>query len=293
MDEIDAQGSAGGATGHQKVDRPLFSVIIPTFDRPALLAAAVQSVLAQRIDTFECIVVDDGGSQPLNLPADPRIRLLRREQSGGAAAARNTGLEAACGRYVTFLDDDDTYAEGRLSNVIDALVVHPVVICWRNGGQRQLEGNVSEVILDDLVPHVGQVSLRRELAPRFDERFHGSEDVEWWLRLALEVPLTTVPEVGYYYRSHDGPRHRNGLEARVKGLELLLDEYAPYFDVHRRARAFQMKQIGLAQLGLGNERLARAAFRDSLRAHLQVRTFWHLARSSVRAPRWGRVSVRR
>jgi glycosyltransferase involved in cell wall biosynthesis len=258
---------------------PLFSVIIPTYDRPALLSSAVDSVRAQRFEAFECIVVDDGGPRAPTLPADPRIRLLRRDHSGGAAAARNAGLDAARGRFVTFLDDDDTYTTDRLSNVVDALAAHPVVTCWRNGGQRQLEGNVADVILDDLVPHVGQVSLVRDIAPRFDERYRGSEDVEWWLRLAQQQPVKTSPEVGYVWRSHGGPRHRNGLEARVEGLELLLEQYQSYFDSHRRALAFQKKQIGLAQLSLGNARPARAAFRDSLRARPEARTVWHLVRS--------------
>lgn len=260
---------------------PFFSVIIPTYDRPTLLAAAIDSVRAQSFEAFECIVVDDGSPKPPALPEDRRIRLVRREESGGAAAARNAGLDAALGRYVTFLDDDDTYTTGRLSKVVDAVANHPVVVCWRYGGRRRLEGNVGDVILDDLVPHVGQVTMLRCRAPRFDERYRGSEDVEWWLRLALEHTVTTIPEVGYVYRSHPGPRHRNGLEARIEGLELLLGQYESYFDAHRRARAFQKKQIGLAQLRLGNARLARAAFRDSLRARPEARTVWHLARSFV------------
>jgi glycosyltransferase involved in cell wall biosynthesis len=258
---------------------PLFSVIIPTYDRPALLSAAVDSVRAQRFDAFECIVVDDGSPEAPRLPDDPRFRLLRRERSGGAAAARNAGLDAARGRYVTFLDDDDTYTTGRLSDVVEVLGPHPVVVCWRNGGQRVLDGNVADIILDDLVPHVGQLTLLRDAAPRFDERYRGSEDVEWWLRLAQQHPVTTVPQVGYLYRSHDGPRHRNGLEARIDWLEMLLGQHESYFDLHRRARAFQKKQIGLAQLGLGNARLARAAFRDSLRARPETRTLWHLVRT--------------
>lgn len=279
MNEATPLSSTDSATPRWENGEPLFSVIIPTYDRPALLPAAVDSVLAQLFGAFECIVVDDGGPRPPALPPDPRIRLLRRAHSGGAATARNDGLDAARGRYVTFLDDDDTYTKDRLSNVIDSLAANPVVICWRNGGQRRLEGTVADVILDDLVPHVGQVSLLREIAPRFDERYRGSEDVEWWLRLAQQHRVTTVPEVGYVYRSHSGPRHRNGLEARVEGLQLLLDQYETYFDSHPRARAFQKKQIGLAQLSLGNARLARAAFRDSLRARPGARTAWHLVRS--------------
>ncbi|MCX7595406.1 MAG: glycosyltransferase, partial [Fischerella sp.] len=86
---------------------PLLSIIIPTHNRPHLVGRAVKSALEQTVEDFEVIVVDDGSTQPPELPSDRRLRLLRHEQSRGGAAARNTGTEAACGRWVTYLDDDD------------------------------------------------------------------------------------------------------------------------------------------------------------------------------------------
>jgi glycosyltransferase involved in cell wall biosynthesis len=264
---------------------PLFSVIVPTYDRPELLAEAVASVLDQTIGDLECIVVDDGGTLAPQLPADPRIRVIRRATSGGAAAARNAGLDGARGRYVAFLDDDDVYMANRLELSVDALGRAPVAICHRNGGQRDLDGDVTDTILDHLVPHLGQVSLVRTLTPRFDERFRGSEDVEWWLRIAGTLAVTTVPHVGYLYRSHAGPRHANGLRARIEGSLLLLRVHSSYFATHRRARSFQWRQIGLAHLRLGESGPARAAFARSLVAKPQSRTAWHLLRSLASSAR--------
>ena len=263
---------------------PLFTVIIPTLDRPDMLRDAVDSVLAQTVDAFECLVVDDGGTIPVNVPDDPRIRVIRRNSSGGPAAARNAGIEVARGRFLTFLDDDDWFLPGRLADVLPALEENPVVVCWRTGGYRTLDGDVVDVILDDLVPHVGQVSLRRDITPRFREEFTASEDVEWWLRLARTVPIKTVPLVGYRYRLHHGTRNRVGLEARIAGLRRLLDEEAEYFKARPRARSFQCKQIGLSEMRRGEPRAAARAFFQALLAAPSLRTGWHLLRAVAKIP---------
>ena len=113
--------------------------------------------------------------------------------------------------------------------------------------------------------------IQTGVAPRFEERFRGPEDVEWWLRLAQQHRVTTVPDVGYLVRSHGGPRHGNGPEARVEGLDLLLDRYTTYFDAHRRARAFS-EEADRAGETAPREGPARAAFRNSLRAGPEART---------------------
>jgi glycosyltransferase involved in cell wall biosynthesis len=90
---------------------PLVTVIIPTYNRARLLGRAIDSVLAQIFTDFELIIVDDGSvdnTRQLVLGyADQRIRYLRHERNQGANAARNTGVRAATGKYVAFLDSDD------------------------------------------------------------------------------------------------------------------------------------------------------------------------------------------
>jgi glycosyltransferase involved in cell wall biosynthesis len=262
---------------------PLFSVIIPTYNRPRMLGEAVESVLAQTVEDFECIVVADGSPTPPVLPADPRVRLVRRATNGGVAAARNTGMDTAVGRYLTFLDDDDLYTPERLARGLEGLRRAPLAVCHRNGGERDLEGDVANVILDHLVPSLGQVSIVRVRAPRLDERFMASEDAEWWLRAAQQLLVATVPDVGYLVRRHYGPRHGNGLPARIEGTRLLLQVHPAYFATHRRARAFLWKQIGLAHLALGQTRAASRAFVRALGSEPELRTAWHLLRSLRRS----------
>ena len=67
----------------------LFTVIIPTYDRPTLLAEAIDSVLRQTVQDFEVIVVDDGSRVPAVVPDDPRFLLIRHDSNRGLSVARN------------------------------------------------------------------------------------------------------------------------------------------------------------------------------------------------------------
>lgn len=99
---------------------PFFSVVIPVFNRAHALSAALQSVLSQNKQDFEVLVIDDGSSDdPASVVAgfaDPRIRCVRQENRG-AGAARNCGIDLACGRFVAFLDSDDRFLPEHLATM--------------------------------------------------------------------------------------------------------------------------------------------------------------------------------
>lgn len=95
----------------------LVSVIIPTYQRGAIIAETIDSLLAQSYEQFEAIVVDDGSTD--DTPAvmtrytDPRIRYIRKEH-GGLSATRNVGFEHARGEFIAFLDSDDLWLPWKL-----------------------------------------------------------------------------------------------------------------------------------------------------------------------------------
>jgi glycosyltransferase involved in cell wall biosynthesis len=264
---------------------PVFSVVIPTYGRPRLLNSAVESVLAQTDPSFEVVVVDDASPEPITgLPADPRLRLVRRSRNGGSAAARNTGLDAARGEYVVFLDDDDLMTPDRLELAREGLRRADIAVCRRGSvgevgaSDESLYGDVHDRICDRMTPHLGQTALRRADCPRFDETFAGCEDVDWWIRATRQLTVWTVPSVGYLVRSHDAPRHGNGTRARVAGSRRLLEIHAGYYDAHPRARAFRELRLALLSGQAGEHQDATAAYLRSLRAHPEPRTLAHLAR---------------
>lgn len=103
---------------------PLVSVVTPAWRAAAFLPATIASVEAQTLGDWELLVVDDASPDATAEVAaaaaarDPRIRLLRHEANRGPAAARNTALEAARGRYLAFLDADDLWLPAKLERQI-------------------------------------------------------------------------------------------------------------------------------------------------------------------------------
>ncbi|MBQ7816356.1 MAG: glycosyltransferase family 2 protein, partial [Oscillospiraceae bacterium] len=105
---------------------PFFSVIIPVYNVEKYLARCLDSVLSQNFDNFEIIAINDGSSDNSlavlqeYAEGDWRIKVISKE-NGGLPAARNSGLYDACGKYVFFLDSDDTMCVDALQKAYDAI----------------------------------------------------------------------------------------------------------------------------------------------------------------------------
>lgn len=138
-----------------------FTVIIPTHDRPAPLAACLAALASSSYprELFEVVVVDDGGRVDLGQAIAPfecsRLRLLRQRRRG-PGAARNTGARAASGRWLAFTDDDCLPEPGWLHALAAQLVRDPL---WAVGGHtiNHLAGNLfssaSQLLIDYLYSH--------------------------------------------------------------------------------------------------------------------------------------------
>lgn len=102
---------------------PLVSIVIPAFNRAPIIAAAVESCLSQSYQPIELLIVDDASDDDLASALnpwrdDPRVQLLRHQQNQGVSAARNTGVQAASGAYVAFLDSDDVWRPEKLERQV-------------------------------------------------------------------------------------------------------------------------------------------------------------------------------
>jgi glycosyltransferase involved in cell wall biosynthesis len=238
------------------------------------LAQAVASVVAQTRADWECVVVDDGSDTDFT-PPDPRVRLIRRDPAGGPAAARNTGIDAARGTVIAFLDDDDRFTPDRLELAATGLERADVALCWTRwiddppgtDGGRRLDGDVADHILDATTPHLGATAVRAGCLVRFDESYSAVEDVEWWLRMAAAATVATVPSVGCELRRHAGERvNGTDVAARIRASRQLLEDHETWFRTHPSARAFRLARMGVLALSLGDRRAARSAYVRSLGA---------------------------
>lgn len=101
----------------------LLSVVIPVYNAERFIEAAVESVMAQDYDNFEIILVDDGSTDNSVAICDAlaakynRIRVLHKA-NGGVSSARNAGIDAALGDYITFVDADDKIGDNMLADLM-------------------------------------------------------------------------------------------------------------------------------------------------------------------------------
>jgi len=113
---------------------PDISVIIPTYNRDEFVTKAVDSVLSQSYTSYELIVVDDGSTDNTREVLKPymdRISYIYQENAG-VSAARNAGIMAASGRWIAFLDSDDTWMPDKLARQIQCLGNQGVKVCFTN-----------------------------------------------------------------------------------------------------------------------------------------------------------------
>lgn len=108
--------------------QPYFSVVIPAYNRGLAIAPTIKSLIEQTYDNFECIVVDDGSNDSDVLQAtlssfdDQRISYIK-QKNGGGGAARNTGIIAAKGDFIAFLDSDDLFLKNKLQKMYDFIEI--------------------------------------------------------------------------------------------------------------------------------------------------------------------------
>jgi glycosyltransferase involved in cell wall biosynthesis len=207
------------------------SAIIPTLNRPALAERAIRSVLAQSFQDFEIIVLLDGPDNGTDAAAletiDPRIRVLTLPQNVGLAEARNQGINAAHGRWVALLDDDDEWLPAKLElQVAKALELggeYVFVPCRFVEKTRTIERVMplvlprsaalfSEYIYCEggyLQPSMYFMSRRLALEVPFTKGLRHVEDSDWLLRMAHhpQVAVGAVPQaLSIYYNLKDGSR---------------------------------------------------------------------------------------
>lgn len=241
---------------------PLVSVIIPTYNRAALVAEAVASVEAQTCRDFEILVVDDGSTDATLKALAPLkgVTVLRRRRRAGVAAARNLGAAAARGAWLAFLDSDDLWLPEKLARQMAYLEATPgLLLCqtdetWvRHGVQvkkpvsyRKVAGRIFLPSLKRCMVSPSAVVLARRVFldhGGFDEDLPAAEDYDLWLRLTwrFEVGLVDEPLIIKRGGHADQLSGLWGLDRfRIRALVKLLREVdlpKPYVRAARRMLA--------------------------------------------------------
>lgn len=233
----------------------LVSAVIITYNRPLeILRRAVLSVLHQTYSPMELIVVNDcpdnrelsEGIRQMLSELDPGIVYLVHEKNMGACAARNTGLAAAKGTLVGFLDDDDEWlpektekqaalmGEGVALVGCDSYRVtgdsiqyhHPTMPC---------ADPVSAILRTNFIGSTSFPLLRTACVRAvggFDVNVKSCQDYDLWIRLIAEYPMAFVGEalVNYYY-SEDSTFKRDN-QKYIDGSFFLMEKYRQLYESH-------------------------------------------------------------
>jgi glycosyltransferase involved in cell wall biosynthesis len=290
-----------GITTAASARKPKISVIIPTYNRAALLLEALASVFAQTWRDYEVIVVDDGSTDDtlsLLAPWLSHIRLFS-EPNRGVAAARNLGICEARGEFICFLDSDDLWTPSKLETQLSfaeqntqyALIASEIE-GFDSSGKVQARSKASMYrirngfVLEDLLfanwIQTSTVMVRRETLLRvggFDEDI-GQFGEDWllWMRIAAESPIYFLPAPLVRYRVHSQNLTSHLPETQYVSLMQILDRLALLPQFQRRP-----------------ELIRRARYRIALvrgQANLRASAFEMAANKFQSARRWARFPCR-
>jgi GT2 family glycosyltransferase/radical SAM superfamily enzyme YgiQ (UPF0313 family)/Tfp pilus assembly protein PilF len=198
---------------------PLVSVIVPTYNRPDMLVAALQSILEQTYKNHEIIVVNDCGLDVADivgwLNQQGNITYVRHDRNRGLAAARNTGIKLARGKYLAYLDDDDLFYPNHLKTLVRFLESTNFRVAYTDAHRAHQEKQYGRyVTIERDVPYSNEFDPDRlmvfnqfpvlclmheksclEEVGVFDESLTSHEDWDLWIRLSLHYPFSHIKKV--------------------------------------------------------------------------------------------------
>ena len=249
---------------------PRVSVVIPTYNSARYLGAAIDSVFAQTFHDFEVVVVDDGSTDDTESMMSRRFQSVPyvRQPNLGVAKARNTGIEQTSGRYVAFLDADDTWLPAKLERQMTALADAPAnrasygsfIVCSETltplTVQRSLQrGRALEDLLlrGNVIGSPGTVLCERSLfsiVGGFDPTLSQCADWDMWIRLATQTEFAYLNEPLVNYRQHGASMSRRPELLERDSLRLLTKGFnlpaVPASLWAQRRRAFARNYMVLA-----------------------------------------------
>lgn len=264
------------------------SIIVPTFGKPIFLSNCIESVIGQTFSEWQLIIVDDNnpGTEERNSTAeivkkysdkDNRISYIQHERNKNGAVARNTGLAAAQGVYISFLDSDDEYKLDRLLKCFKTMEDAPVNIAgvytgceFRKGGKvYHIEKNVTggnflkETLACTFMFCTGSnIFVRKSVVDElggFDEEFLRHQDYEFLVRLFERYDLDAIPEV-LVVKNNENFNAPN-LEKTISIKKQYVEKFKSLIDALPKVEQNQIyhsQYVGIAEVAMRNRQYSAA-----------------------------------
>jgi glycosyltransferase involved in cell wall biosynthesis len=263
--------------------KPNLSVIIPTFNRAHLLSKAIKSVLDQTYKDFEIFVIDDCStdktSDVVKSFKNKKIKYLVHKENQGGSAARNTGIKAAKGDFITFLDDDDELFPRKFEKQItkfhnlseDFGVVYSGYCIIKSKKKWQFypeyRKEVYSVLLKRNILGSSTPMVRKncfKIAGLFDENLPSCQDWDMWIRLSKYFMFDFVQEILSKHNIH-GNQISTNLEKKIIGRRKLIKKH--YADLSKNPVIYSkhLKRLGVLSCLSGDFWGGRKYFLSSIR----------------------------
>ncbi|MCT7942580.1 glycosyltransferase family 2 protein [Shewanella holmiensis] len=275
---------------------PKITVVMPVYNVQMFVKKAIESVLAQTFTDFELIIVNDCATDnSLKICQqfhDSRVRIINHVENKGLAAARNTGIRHALGKYVAFLDSDDMWHAEKLQRHCAHLDANPNVgISFSRSSFMSYDGKLldfyqmpqltnidaAHLLCRNPVGNGSAPVIRRETlndiryqsvhhhqlySCYFDEKFRQSEDIECWLRIVATTKwkMEGLPQPLTYYRLNHGGLSANLLK-QLASWEQMISK-ARYFAPkllkrhENDARAYQLRYLARQAIRMKDGKMA-------------------------------------
>lgn len=207
--------------------KPVFSVVIPTYNHAHFLERALQSVVNQTFTDWEIIIIDNHSEDNTDLIVekfkDPRVRFFKINNNGIIAASRNKGINEANGEWIAFLDSDDYWDPRKLQSCLEVIsdevdfIYHDLKVVgqkenlfsWSSDKTRQTKGKpLIDMLLNGNLIGNSSVVVRRVLIEKAglleeDPQMIGAEDFNAWLKIAeLTDKFLYLPKFLGFYEFH-------------------------------------------------------------------------------------------
>ncbi|MYL69824.1 glycosyltransferase [Halobacillus litoralis] len=201
------------------------SVVIPTHNRASLLTKAVESVLKQSYQNLEVLVVSDGSTDNTDSlleeyeKKDSRIKYISYQPAKGGNHARNTGIKAAEGDYIAFIDDDDEWVYNKIELQVQefnkdsryGLVYTGAKILYDDKGINyistpQKTGDLSDdILISNCIGSTSSVMVKKSVLEEvggFDEELKAQQDYDLWIRVCQNFMVGAVSEPLLIYHNY-------------------------------------------------------------------------------------------
>ena len=262
------------------------SIIMPTYNRAALLPRSISSILNQTFEDFELIIIDDGSTDDTEDVVrgfnDKRIVYIKNNNNLGATTSRNEGIKISKGRFIAFQDSDDEWMPQKLEkqiNILNGSAPDLGVVYTGfnrvNGNRREYipkinvitkEGNIHEELLKGNFIGTPTLLVKKECFDKsglFDDRIPRLQDWDLALRLSKYFNFAFIAEPMLIAYQTESSISANEI-LYSKAMEIILSKYSSEFRKYKKVFAGYLFDTGIYICIQGNFKKGRAYLKKAI-----------------------------